>query len=57
MPQSKIPTPMSIGIPKRKQQQRAIQRLDNLSKKQHRSTNYLLAEAIMELLKKEERKR
>ena len=57
MPQSMVPTTLSIYIPKSKKDQNVMERLEKLGKKQDRSINYLIAEAIVEYLKREERKK
>jgi len=56
MARETIPTTLSIYIPQSKQGQKPIERLDKLGKKRDRSINYLVVEAIMEYLKREERK-
>jgi len=56
MPQSTIPTTLSIYIPKSKEDQNVMERLQKLGKKQDRSINYLIVAALVEYLKREERK-
>ena len=55
MPRETIPTTLSIYIPKSKQGQKPIERLDKLGKKRDRSINYLVVEAILRYLEREER--
>ena len=45
---------MSIYIPETKIDQRPVERLRALGKKRDRSVNYLVVEAILEYLKREE---
>ena len=47
---------VSVYVPKSKQNQRPIERLLKLAEKEDRSVNYLVVEAILEYLKREERK-
>lgn len=47
---------MSIYIPQSKIDQKPVQRLMRLADKKDRSINYLVVEAILEYLKREERK-
>ena len=47
---------LSIYIPRSKSGQRPVERLIKLGEKQDRSINYLVVEAILEHLKREERK-
>jgi len=56
MPQSTIPATLSIYIPKSKKDHRVIERLDRLGRKQDRSINYLVVEAILEYLDRAEKK-
>jgi predicted DNA-binding protein len=46
---------LSIYIPKSKMNQRPAERLIALGKKRDRSVNYLVVEAIMEYLEREEK--
>ena len=46
----------SIYIPQSKMEQKPVQRLIRLSDKKDRSVNYLVVEAILEYLKREEGK-
>ena len=47
---------ISIYIPQKKMEQKPVERLIRLSEKKDRSINYLVVEAIIEYLKREERK-
>ncbi len=47
---------LSIYIPKSKMDKRPIERLTKLSKQKERSINYLVVEAILQYLDREERK-
>ena len=49
-------TTLSIYIPKSKLERKPIQRLDRLSKKLDRSVNYLVVEAILQFLDREEKR-
>jgi hypothetical protein len=49
------PDKLAFYIPQSKQEQRPIERLIKLAKKQDRSVNYLVIQAILEYLKREER--
>jgi predicted transcriptional regulator len=48
---------LSIYIPQGKLAERPIERLMELAKRLDRSVNYLVVQAILEYLKREERKR
>lgn len=48
-------TTLSIYIPKSKLEKKPILRLDRLSKKLDRSVNYLVVEAILQYLDREEK--
>ncbi|MEI6170904.1 MAG: ribbon-helix-helix protein, CopG family [bacterium] len=50
-------TTLSIYIPKSKLDRKPIDRLDRLAKKLDRSINYLVVEAIVQYLDKEEKKK
>jgi len=50
-------TTLSIYIPKSKLDRKPIERLDRLAKKVDRSINYLVVEAIIQYLDREEKKR
>lgn len=56
MARKKIFNMLSIYIPQSKQAERPVQRLIKLSEKKDRSVNYLVVEAILEYLKREESK-
>ncbi|MGB2983518.1 MAG: hypothetical protein WBC63_06625 [Candidatus Bipolaricaulia bacterium] len=45
----------SIYFPKRAMERKPVERLKRLAKKRDRSVNYLVVEAIVEYLKREER--
>ena len=47
---------LSIYIPQSKMAQNPVERLMKLGEKRDRSVNYLVVEAIMEFLKREEQK-
>jgi predicted transcriptional regulator len=47
---------LSIYIPQSKMEQNPVERLVKLGEKRDRSVNYLVVEAIMEYLKREEKK-
>jgi len=56
MPQRKqILDKMSIYIPRKKLDERPVERLMALADKRDRSVNYLVVEAILEFLKREEK--
>ena len=50
-------TTLSIYIPKSKLDRKPIERLDRLAKKLDRSINYLVVEAIVQYLDKDEKKK
>jgi predicted transcriptional regulator len=50
-------TTLSIYIPKSKLDRKPIERLDRLAKKLDRSINYLVVEAIVQYLDKEEKRK
>ena len=54
VPEKLILGKMSIYIPQGKQAARPVERLMRLGKKRDRSVNYLVVEAILEYLKREE---
>ncbi len=56
VPQKTILDKLSIYVPQSKQAERPVQRLIKLSEKMDRSINYLVVEAILEYLKREEKK-
>ncbi len=45
---------LSIYVPQKKMEERPVERLLRLSEKRDRSVNYLVVDAILEYLKKEE---
>ena len=47
---------LSIYIPQKKQEEKPVERLIRLSDKRDRSINYLVVEAILEYLNREEKK-
>jgi len=47
---------MSIYIPQKKMEEKPIERLIQLGNKKDRSINYMVVEAILEYLSREERK-
>jgi predicted transcriptional regulator len=47
---------LSIYVPQEKLKEQPIQRLMKLAKERDRSVNYLVVQAIMEFLKREEKK-
>ena len=50
-------TTLSIYVPKSKLDRKPIERLERLGKKLDRSINYLVVEAIIQYLDREEKKR
>jgi predicted transcriptional regulator len=50
-------TTLSIYIPKSKLEKNPIERLDRLAEKVDRSINYLVVEAILQYLDREEKKK
>jgi len=56
MPKKEILDKLSIYIPQKKMEQHLVERLMKLSDKKDRSLNYLVVEAIIEYLKREEKK-
>ena len=53
----KVRPTFSIYIPKKAEEKKPVERLMRLSKKRDRSINYLVVEAILQYLDKEERKK
>ena len=47
---------LSIYVPQKKQEEKPVERLIRLGKKKDRSINYLVVEAIIQYLNREERK-
>lgn len=56
MAKKEILDKISIYVPQKKMAERPVQRLIKLSEKKDRSINYLVVEAILEYLKREEAK-
>ena len=56
MAKKEILDKLSIYIPQKKMEERPVERLIKLSEKKDRSINYLVVEAILEYLKREEKK-
>ena len=56
MPKKEILDKLSIYIPQSKMPEKPVERLIKLSEKKDRSINYLVVEAILEYLKREEKK-
>jgi hypothetical protein len=57
MAKKEILDKLSIYIPQKKMEQHPVERLIKLSNKKDRSINYLVVEAIIEYLKREEGKK
>jgi len=56
MPRKRSLDKLSIYIPQSKMEQKPVERLIRLAEKKDRSINYLVVEAILEYLEREERK-
>ncbi|GAF72299.1 unnamed protein product [marine sediment metagenome] len=56
MPTKEILDKLSIYIPQSKMGEKPVERLIKLGQKKDRSVNYLVVEAILEYLKREEKK-
>ena len=56
MAKKQILDKLSIYIPQNKMPEKPVERLMKLSEKKDRSINYLVVEAILEYLKREEKK-
>ena len=56
MPQKSIMDKLSIYIPQAKMDKKPVERLMKLGDKKDRSVNYLVVEAIMQYLQREEKK-
>jgi len=54
MAKKQILDKLSIYVPQRKMEERPVERLLQLAEKRDRSVNYLVVDAILEYLKKEE---
>ena len=56
MAKKEILDKLSIYVPQKKMAERPVERLIKLADKKDRSINYMVVEAILEYLKREERK-
>ena len=56
MPKKEVLNKISIYIPQSKMTQKPVQRLIKLADRKDRSINYLVVDAILQYLKREERK-
>ncbi len=56
MPKKELVDKLSIYVPKSKSAQQPVERLMKIGEKKDRSINYLVVEAILQYLDKEERK-
>jgi len=56
MPKKEVLDKLSIYIPQLKMAQKPVERLIKLGEKKDRSINYLVVDAILQYLKREERK-
>lgn len=56
MAQKEILDKLSIYVPQKKMEERPVERLLHLAEKRDRSVNYLVVDAILEYLKREENK-
>ena len=56
MAKKEILDKLSIYVPQKKMQEKPVERLIRLGNKRDRSVNYLVVEAILEYLRREERK-
>ncbi len=56
MPKKKLMNKLSIYVPQNKVDRRPVERLIRLAEAKDRSVNYLVVEAILEYLKREEKK-
>ena len=54
MAKKEILDKLSIYVPQRKMEERPVERLLRLAEKKDRSVNYLVVDAILEYLKREE---
>lgn len=57
MAKKEILDKLSIYIPQAKMEQKPVERLIRLGEKKDRSINYMVVEAILEYLRREERKK
>ncbi len=56
MPKKEILDKLSIYIPQKKMEERPVERLIQLGEKRDRSINYLVVDAILQYLEREENK-
>ena len=56
MPKKEILDKLSIYIPQKKMEEKPVERLINLGEKRDRSINYLVVDAILQYLKRDENK-
>ena len=56
MPKKEILDKLSIYIPQRKMEEKPVERLISLGEKRDRSINYLVVDAILQYLEREENK-
>jgi len=56
VPKKEILDKLSIYIPQKKMEEKPVERLINLGEKRDRSINYLVVDAILQYLKREENK-
>jgi len=56
VPKKEILDKLSIYIPQKKMEERPVERLINLGEKRDRSINYLVVDAILQYLEREENK-
>ena len=56
MPKKEILDKISIYVPQKKMAEKPVERLIRLSEKRDRSINYLVVDAILQYLKREESK-
>ncbi len=56
MPKKEILDKLSIYIPQKKMEEKPVERLINLGEKRDRSINYLVVDAILQYLEREETK-
>jgi len=56
MAKKEILDKLSIYVPQKKMEEKPVERLIRLGNKRDRSVNYLVVEAILEYLKREEKK-
>ena len=56
MAKKEILDKLSIYVPQKKMEERPVERLIRLSEKRDRSINYLVVDAILQYLKREENK-